>query len=893
MNIRSRLHSWWKALVNRAKMEGELETELDFHITAYAEDLVRAGMAREDALRRARLELGAIPVQKENCRASLGLRQWDDLIADLRYAVRQLRQTPAFTVTVLLVLALGIGANAAMFSVIDATLLRWLPYQRPSRLLSLRVTDASRRPVRPIVADIEQWRQARSLSGVAYYAEDSLVLEAAGGSREVHAIRVSANLFGVLGVSPHLGRVFLPEEQTPGMEKIVMLSESIWKSLFAADAEIVGKQIKLNDEPYTVVGVMPKHFLFPASDNHAQIWVPEAISADARKRGPSSRSYSVIGRLSDWVTITTAVAELTGIQQQLGRLYANLPAEVAPVRVQATVYRETLVKDARSALQALAVAVGIIWLIACANVANLMMARGMARQKEIAVRGALGASRWRIVRQLLTESLLLSFAGAAAGLALAQTVLYLFSKALSAQLNLPEHLAPNPTVLMALLGTSVFSALLFGFFPAWLVSGTSIDQSLRQNTALAGQVRGRHRVQQAMVLAEIGLSLVLLVGCGLLLRTVFALRRVPLGFRTDHILLLQPQVPASKFRGVDATRSLYRPLLERVQHMNGVQAASLTTVIPLRKTFDSRITFALTRSLQPKAPAEVIQAKLMAAGPELQDVLGFHMHQGRFFNEQDTADSAPVAVVNRAFAQWYGPDGNIIGHFKVGLTKERQADVVGVMDDFHQASIDKPSLPEIDFCATQLRAGDGFYQETMQAHIELAIRTTREPATIIPDLRRVMAEVSPDLESSVIDTMDQVVEDSMGSQLLATHLLELLGGSALLVALAGLYGLMMYLVTQRTPELGVRLALGAQRSNILQMLLGQAGRLVAAGAGIGLALAYFCSGMIASFLYGVTAHDAGTMAGVTALLVFCGLLAAYIPAHKASRLDPMRALRRE
>jgi predicted permease len=894
MSVLSRLRSWWKAVVHRPQMETELERELRFHVESYAADLMRAGMSREDALRRARLELGTIAVQKENCRSSLGLRPWDDLRADLRYAIRQLWCAPAFTVTVLLVLALGIGANAAMFSVVDATLLRWLPYHRPGQLVSLNVADAKGESGWLFFADVEEWqRHNQTLAGLAYYGGNRKFAETPRDGRDLPVIEVSANLFEVLGVSPVLGRGFRPEEQTSGREKIAILSEPVWRSLFAADPAIVGKQIKLDDEPYTIVGVMPRTFLFPADDTHPQIWIPVALTQDLQRRDFSAPSYSVIARLGDGVTIPRAEAELSGIQAHLARLNTMMAADKAPSRVQAAIYRDTLVKDARPALQALLVAVGIIWLIACANVASLMLARGMARQREIAVRGALGASRWRIVRQLFTESLLLSLAGATAGLALAQTALYFFSKSLTTKLNLPEHLTPNPAALTALLGLSVLSALLFGFFPAWLAARSPIEHALRQSSPQAGQSRGRHRLQQAMVVAEIGLSLVLLVGCGLLLRTVFALRRVPLGFRTDHVLLLEPQVPAYKFRGVDVTRAVYRPLLERVQHMNGVQAASLTTVVPLRRRFEARITFNLSRSQLPSAPVESIEAKLMAAGPELQDVLGFRMYQGRFFNQQDTADSPPVAVVNRAFAKWYAPDGNIIGRFTVGLAKDRSATVVGVMDDFHQASIDKPSFPEIDFCATQLRAGDGFYQPTMQAHIELALRTTKDPAAIIPDLRRVMEEVSPDLQASTFDTMDQVVEDSLGSQLLAAHLLELFAGSALLVALAGLYGLLTYLVTQRTQELGVRLALGAQRKNIIEMLLLQAGRMLLAGAALGAGLAYSSSRVLAGFLYGVSPHDARSFLAVTALLLLCGLAAAYIPARRASRVDPMVALRGE
>jgi predicted permease len=549
------------------------------------------------------------------------------------------------------------------------------------------------------------------------------------------------------------------------------------------------------------------------------------------------------------------------------------------------------VKDARPALRALLLAVAIIWLIACVNVANLMLARGMARQQEMAVRGALGASRWRLVRQLFTESLVLSAAGGLAGLALAQGILELFNKALSARLKLPEHLAPNPTVLAALLGLSVLSALVFGLLPAWLTARTPIENAMREGTRQAGGNRGRHRLQQGMVVAEIGLSLVLLIACGLMLRTVFALRRVPLGFRTDHVVMVQPAVPNYKYRGADLNRAVYRPVLEKIQQMNGVRAASLTTVVPLKKGFDIQMTLYVGQGERSTSAPTHIEAKLRAAGPELKDVLGFSMYEGRYFNAQDTQDSQPVVVVNRAFAKLYSAGGNILDQFTINLDKDRKAKVVGVMDDFRQAAINEPSAPELDFCATQLKPTDGFYQPTLQAHVEIAVRTVTDPAKFIPEIRSAMMEVSPDLKTSAFQTMDQVVEDSMGNQLLAAHLLEIFGGAALVVALAGLYGLLSYLVAQRRQELGVRIALGAQRARILQLVLKQAGWMLVSGAVIGLALAYFANRALAAFLYGVKPGDVLTMLAVSAVLFVSGMLAAYLPARRAAQVDPMEALR--
>jgi putative ABC transport system permease protein len=441
-------------------------------------------------------------------------------------------------------------------------------------------------------------------------------------------------------------------------------------------------------------------------DRVAQIWLPMQISEKYHRRDFSAAPCQVIGRMQTASSLPAVRAELSAIQKQLLPLYSTTMSlkELGPSRVDAVPYRDTLVKDARPALRALVLAVAIIWLIACANVANLMLARGMARQREMAVRGALGAGRWRLMRQLFTESLLLSAAGSAAGLALAQTALWMFDKALSSRLKLPEHLAPNSTVLAALLGLSVLSAIIFGLLPAWLASRTPIDHAMRQGPSQAATSHKRQRLQQAMVVAEIGLSLVLLLACGLALRTVFALRKVPLGFRKDHVLVVQPKVPRYKYRGLDVNRTIYLPLLERVKQMNGVRAASLTTIVPLSRAFDSRITFYVSHGEKSIAPPTRIDAKLRAAGPELQEVLGFRMYQGRFFNQQDTPDSPPVAVVNRAFARMFAPDGDIIGKFGVGLAKDREAKIVGVMDDFRQAAIHEPSAPEIDFCAPQMKA---------------------------------------------------------------------------------------------------------------------------------------------------------------------------------------------
>ena len=430
MSAATRLRSWWKALAHRSSLEKEMEAELSFHIESYAQDLVRSGVGPEEAMRRARLELGTIPSQQEDCRSSLGVRPWDDLFADLRYALRQLRHTPAFTVTVLVVLALGIGANAAMFSIVDATLLRWLPYHRPNELVSVNLLDDHGGASWAYYEDLIAWQgQSHTLQSMAYYVDVEGFLETKSAQEPVSAYAVSANLFSVLNVQPAQGRAFLADEQTPGKGRVVILSNVVWRSMLQSDPGIVGKQVTLNDKPYTVVGIMPPRFLFPANDNEPQIWIPAEITPAHFKMGFSEPTYQAIARIQKGSSLAAIGTELSGIEGRQVQLYPQeMRKELPLTRVAATPYRETLVTQSRPALLALVAAVGIMWLIACANVANLMLARSMARQREIAVRGALGASRWRIVRQLFTESLVLSAMGSAAGLGLAQLVLWIFNQ---------------------------------------------------------------------------------------------------------------------------------------------------------------------------------------------------------------------------------------------------------------------------------------------------------------------------------------------------------------------------------------------------------------------------------------------------------------------------------
>lgn len=824
------------------------------------------------------------------------------LYQDLRYALRQMRHSPGFTFSVVLVLALGIGANAAMFTVLEATIFRPLPYHNPAELMRFDPFDKQGTPNLPALPDIMAWQQrARSVSQIAYSLDDPAYLLSQGAEQKVTGVAASSNLFDTLGVSPALGRSFPTAEQQPGKGQVVVLSDAVWRAQFHADPAILGQTVRVDDKPVTIIGVMPRDFVFPAGGSAAQIWTPAPLTPKDLTRVFDAAEYRVIARRRPGVSIATVGTEISEIQKQLLPLYTDSTAAMlAPVRVEPIDYRRSLnAKDQRTALLALLGAVAVLWLIACANVACLMLARTAARRREMAVRAALGASGWRLARQTLAESLLLSITGGVLGLVLSQVILRFFQHSLTTQFSPNLTLHADARVLLGLFVLTMLSGVLLGVVPARLASRATVEQALRQDSSQTGTGRSQHRLQRILVVSELSMTLVMLVCCGLLLRTVFALKKVPLGFRTDHLLIIEPQLPEYKYDHLDANALVYKPLLDRLKTVPGVQSAALVTVAPLEKGFGVRLTLNMSHSGTKGVDANsVITATLRASGPELQQVLGFGMARGRYFNAQDTSSSQLVAVVNKAFAQRYEQGSGDVGKFTMNMdaggdSKPRSFKIVGVVDDLHQTGIAEPAMPEIDINAAQLTAADGFYQTTLRSHAELILRSTRDTDSLVPELNHIMRQMNPDLAGADIRTMDQIVEDAMGSQILAAHLLELLGGLALLVALAGLYSLLTYLVTLRTRELGLRLALGAQRGDILTLVLRGAVTLLLSGTVVGVGASLIAAHLIRTFLFGVKQNDIMTLVSVPILLLLVGTFAALLPARRASILEPMQALRTE
>jgi predicted permease len=887
-----------------AKRKDELDEELRTHLRMAMTDRMDRGEPEAEARRNAMREMGNIPLIEDVTRTMWGGLWLERVLQDVRYALCQLRRSPGFTVTVVVTLALGLGATVAMYTVVDRVMLRPLPYRDADSLV--KIQTMSRNGGSPLI-DIEEWQaRSRTLESVAfYYVDDSNAhlgfLEGKSESTEVVEPHVSANLFPMLGVHAAMGRTFLEGKGGVVREEdahALVLSDAVWRGAFGADPQIVGKVIRVSGESFTVIGVMPRGFTFPYGMQRPAVWMPIVPdAAEMIREADQGPKHDTIARLKPGVSLSAAAAELKGIQAGVAREYtdAEYRGRVASIRMQR--YGDSLVdEDVRKSLLALAGASGVLWLIACVNVTSLLLARATARQREIAVRGALGASRWRIVQQLLIEGVMLSSVASLAGVGLAMLTLRAFEHGLKTHFHIYTPLAPNLRELGLLLMLTAMSALVSSAWPAMAAARAAIEPALRQGATQSGTGRKQHRLRGLLVVAEIAMSLTLLVACGLLLRTIYMLRHVPLGFKTDHIMVASMAIPHYKYAGRDLYKELYGPLLERVQRMPGVQSAALMSEVPLNRTFNMIFSFGDGNGSAADVRRGKIRAQASAVTPDKQKLFRFSMLRGRFFNDGDTTTSTQAVVVNREFVREYegddGDPGKILGTQLMSFRKGKPSVVVGVLDDERQVSVAKPSQPEIEVCLPQITPDSGFYGPAGLA-MDLAVRTERDPAAMTPELRRLMREASPELANSTFTTMNQVVEDSYGSQQLAARLLEIFGGTALVLCIAGIYGLLAYLVTQRTRELGIRIALGAQRGRVMAMVLRQASGMLLCGLAAGLLLAYATSRLLGTLLYGVRPHDPWTMAAVTLVLLAGGLAASYLPARRAAGVDPMEALRNE
>ncbi len=803
---------------------------------------------------------------------------------DARFAARQFQRAPGFAVFTVLVLTLGIGAVTAMFTISYGVLLQHLPFRADRQLIEIVEHNAKGNESLGLsYAEIREWQEASKGSADVAFSSDGLnLLDAPSGAELVSAVGISPNLFPVLGVHSMMGRDFPPNEQPSDRPDTVILSYGTWQRNFAGDPNVLGKTVHIDGLLHTVIGVMPKQFEFPVDERRPEVWVP----IDPARLSESDKGF--YGTYFEPILRLHAGVHAEAVEAALANVHAQFPSSPEPTKIQFVGLHDLLVRHVRAALLALEIAVLVVWLIACSNVAGLLLARIAARRTEIAVRSALGAETKRIVAQFLTESLLLSVAGAVGGLGLAITILTIFRHTLGTMLPLAGNIQLNWVVWTSLVVLTLATALLFGAVPALLAAWTGTRVGLRSGGQKYTGDRGQNRLRRALLVGEVALSIALLIGAGLMMRTMYALRHVPLGFRTDHLLLTNLTMPGDIYKDQNVTAVVWQPLLDAVRRVPGVKGAALSSVMPFKHPVEWFTVVYKTDWTQGN-----VRAVVRAASPGLMNVLGVSMWSGRFFDDGDTATNLRAAVVNRLFVNRFlggsGAPGKQIRFGRVPTT----ATIVGVIDDIHQDSVMQKSVPELYLCIPQITRDNPLYQPIVSKYMELAVRTGLQPDALIGELRRAIVQANPHLAIGEFSTMNEAVEDSIGAQKLAAQVVGVFGGFALLITVAGLYGLLSCLVEQRTQEIGIRMALGANRGTVVAMVMRQTLALLIAGAVIGVGLALWSNRLLHGFLFGVSASDPWTMSLAPLVLVACGLIAALLPARRAASVNPVEALRAE
>jgi predicted permease len=824
------------------------------------------------------------------------------ILQDLHFAFRQLKNAPAFAFTAILTLALGIGINAAMFSVVDQVLLRSMPFPRANEVVQMGVRSESGGFSTTSLPDILDWQaRSHSFQQIAYYTEQVPTLGGTSNPRIVPQIVSSTNLFDTLGARPMMGRTFMPSDSTPGQTNVVILSDSTWSEIYHADPRIIDRSIPINGIPYTVIGVMPNGFAFPANTGDTSIWTPLPIQ-DKSLLDRSSSALSVIARLRPGISIGDASHELNSIHTQLVHEYPK-DEDINSIRMES--YPSVVTGAVRPSIIALDVAVFAVWLIACANVAGLLLARGNSRRREVALRTALGAQRGRLIRQFLTESLLLSLAGGALGLELAALSLRLLKHYLAHAIIFGDQIHIDLKVCLFLFAASCISALLFGLLPAIHASSAPAQEGLRQGTSASGTSRQQNRWRDSLVIGEIALTLALLIAAGLMVRTLISLRHTRVGFVADQVVTGEIYLPSHaaiffaepqrQQNGASIIQTFYEPLLDRIKALPGIQSAGLTTVRPLQGNWDFNMSVELANHPKPQHSAEA-NAQARATTGDYFGTMGIPLLRGRLFTSTDSAAAEPKAIVNHAFVQRFLSNENPIGQqVRYNDAGNRQwSTIVGVVADSPQKTLGQPPLPEIHYNLAQLLPQDDLYPILGNFYMNVSIRSTLAADTIDRDLHRVVHDLQPDAALNNVQTMQEVVDNSLGNQVLAARLLGLFALAGLLIAVAGIYGLLAYSVSQRTRELGVRLALGAQRNAILWLVLRHALVLLAIGLALGAILAVASSKLLTSLLpVRLSAYDLLVSLAVALLLTLCGLVASFLPARRAANIDPVVALRTE
>jgi putative ABC transport system permease protein len=864
-----------RALFRRNAVDSELREELRFHFDHQVERFIQSGLPLREARRNAGLIFGGAEQIKEECRDARGIHIIETLAQDVRYTFRMLRKSPGFTAVVIMTLALGIGANTALFGILDAVLLRPLPFKNSDRLVDM--TEYSPRKVDSAgvsFPDYLVWKQENTVfeETAAYFlvrASNDVVLGGPFSAERARYSTVTNSFFAILGVQPEIGRGFTASDERPGGAKVFLASDALWHRIFGGDPQAIGKTYLLDGENYILVGVMPRGFDFPKA---CGIWVPTGTLGEQGVHDRISHPFHVLGRLRPGTNLSQAEAQIEGIQERLGKTY---PKTDADWRVRAQPLLDEVVGNVRASLFVLAGAVGFILLIACTNVVNLMLARLSAREQEFAIRAALGAGRMRLLRQNLTEALVIVAASVGLALLLAQWGLTLLVSLV--QLPRMESFHLSLPILLFMTAVAALTTIFVGLAPALQASRQEAQGTLRRGQRGGTGDTRNQRLRNALVVSEVAVALLLLCGAGLSLRSFLQLNSVNPGFQPQHLVTMKIALPSAEYPKAEQTSAYLDRLLERLQALPGVKDAAATTMLPMSGESDWASFQIVGDPIEDWAHAPTTEGRAISAN--YFRTLGIPLLRGRPFIPAD-AQNKNTVIINEAMAKKFWPGKDPIGQFIMDLGSNAR-EIIGIVADVKSAGLDSQSTPEM------YTLYSGWW------YIYLVLRTSEDPASVIPAVRAEVAALDKGVPVYQVATMDQLLNNSISPQRFNLFVLALFAALALVLAAVGIYGVLAFTVNRRRHEIGIRLALGAQQQQVLRLILWGGMKLVLAGLAIGVIASIALTRLMSSLLFQVSSTDPATLAAVAVVLALIALLACYIPARRAMRVDPTIALRCE
>jgi putative ABC transport system permease protein len=898
MNVATRFRSWLKWIANGRKLENEMDAEVHFHIESYVADLVRTGMSQQEAMRQARIEFGGIESHKDAMRASVGIRWWEELGMDLRHGWRLFRKNPAFTAGTVLTLALGIGASAAIFSIVNAVLLRPLPFPDPDHLVKIAFNEPSLglRNVAFSVPELDDLKnRAGVFTDVSAIAGATVNLTGADHPERLEYMVTHSNYFSLLGVPPQIGRLFGPQDFAPGFSPVVVISDGLWRQAYGADPNVIGRNVRLDNDLYTIIGVLPPGFRHPGPRSSGDVDVFNAAGFSADPAPPPARSTrflpSSIGRIKPGITLAQAQERLTAMAAQIRHDYPADYAAQSQWTIEIQPLKEVLVGNVRPMLLVLLGGVILIVLIVSLNIANFLLARASGRQQEMALRFALGARRGRVVRQLLTESMLLSFIGGLAGVLIAVAGIRFMLFLVPSNIPRLNEVRVDWAVLVFALAISLLTGFMFGLAPALQSAKTALSLAIREGARGAGYSARTGRLRDALIVSELAFAVVLMVAAGLLLRTLHGLLQENPGFNPTQVVVAKLSLPepndpkTDPYLSVAQRTSFQRELLRRISAIPGINLAAVTSHLPTTnlRLSDARAIAALMIEDQPDESSRDLRTERIRVSPDYFKVMQVPLLRGRFFTEGDELDKQQVAIIDETTARKYWPNRDPMGRLlRFGQDRTQPwTTVVGIIKDIKSDGLDTDGVPHIYV---------PIYQNSRR-DLSIVLRTSLPAKTLEPRLRQEAQSIDPGLPIFNVSSMNEVLDRSIASRRFSADLVGAFAAVALLLASIGIYGLLAYMVGQRAHEISLRMALGARRSDVLKLILRKG--VVLAGVGIlgGMIVSAATTSMMATLLYGVHPHDLFVFLVVPLLLFVVAVLASYIPARRATKVDPIYALR--